>query len=236
MRHRAQQCPILGVVSTASMEDPRRPGTGARLGTALSRRAAIDAATDLYLASEPLDMSVLAAALGIGRSTLYRLVGNREDLLSTVLAEATVRTFRWATKHAQGTGADLVLDVFERFAYAVVGAAPLLALATREPVLFVRLVLLPGPVEATAARMIAEVLEAEMAAGRLELPLPAGVMAQAMIRMSEGHVYAHLLGRDQPEIDTALDLVAALLGADRPTRADTEPRTIGCGGQGDCPP
>jgi hypothetical protein len=38
-------------------------------------------------------MSALAAQLGIGRSTLYRLVGNCDDLLGVVLAEATERTF-----------------------------------------------------------------------------------------------------------------------------------------------
>src|SRR5690606_41907747 len=61
-------------------------------------RRAIDAATKLYLAGEPLDMSVLARALGIGRATLYRHVGNRDELIATVLAEATERTDRKSTR------------------------------------------------------------------------------------------------------------------------------------------
>ena len=48
------------------------PAPSARLGTALSRQAAVDAATRLYLAGESVDMSALATELGIGRSTLYR--------------------------------------------------------------------------------------------------------------------------------------------------------------------
>ncbi len=66
---------------------PPRAADGARLGTALTRRAAINAATQAYLRGEAVDMSALAAQLGIGRSTLYRLVGNRDDLLEVVLAE-----------------------------------------------------------------------------------------------------------------------------------------------------
>ncbi|MEU2557642.1 TetR/AcrR family transcriptional regulator, partial [Streptomyces sp. NPDC013313] len=64
--------------------------------TDLERRRAIDTAASMYLAEEPLDMSLLAERLGVGRATLYRWVGNRDELLGTVLAEATERTYRKA--------------------------------------------------------------------------------------------------------------------------------------------
>ena len=73
------------------------------------RRRAVDAATRLYLACEALDMSALANSLGVGRATLYRWVGNREDLLGTVLAEATERTYQRAIAHAASSGTDLLL-------------------------------------------------------------------------------------------------------------------------------
>jgi hypothetical protein len=41
------------------------------------------------------------------------------------------------------------------------------------------------------------------------------------VRLCDAHLYANLLGRDEPEIETALGLAAALLGA--PSR--TEPQT-----------
>ena len=58
-----------GVMNTGT---PPRAADGARLGTALTRRAVINAATQAYLRGESVDMSALAAQLGIGRSTLYR--------------------------------------------------------------------------------------------------------------------------------------------------------------------
>ena len=118
------------------------------LGTARSRRAAIDAATRIYLDGGALDMSALAEQLGVGRTTLYRWVGNRENLLSTVLAEATVRTFRKAAADAdRGGGVEHVLDVMHRFMRAVAAAPPLQALSKREHLLFIRLTMMSGPVE-----------------------------------------------------------------------------------------
>ena len=55
------------------MSSPQIPNE--RLGAILTRQAVIDAATRQYLAGQSLDMSALAAELGIGRSTLYRIVG-----------------------------------------------------------------------------------------------------------------------------------------------------------------
>ena len=55
-----------------------------------------------------------------------------------------------------------------------------------------------------------------MAAGRLEITLPPEVLGLAIIRMCDAHLYAPLLGRTHAEIDTGLDLVAALLGHTRP--------------------
>ena len=136
-------------------------------------------------------MSALAAQLGIGRSTLYRLVGNRDDLLGVVLAEATERTFRRAAAGATAEGGvDLVLDVINRFMHAVIDAEPLQALCKREPLVFIRLALLPGAVEQIAAKLIAEMLQTEATSGRLEASLPATTLSQAIVRMCDAHLYA----------------------------------------------
>jgi len=84
-------------------------------------------------------------------------------------------------------------------------------LCQHEPLVFIRLALLPGAVEQTAAKLIAEMLQTEVTAGRLEASLPVTTLSQAIVRMCDAHLYAPLLGGTEPEIDTALDLVAALL-------------------------
>jgi AcrR family transcriptional regulator len=173
---------------------------------------AVRAATRTYLRGEPLDMSALALELRIGRATLYRWVGNREDLLAAVLAEGTEHTFRAAIKDAQGQGVPLVIDCMRRFMHGVLMTPALKALTQREPLLFIRLATMPGAIEGRAAELVSELLEQEAATGRVRLMLPAPVMAQAIIRICDSHLYAHLLGRNEPEIETALQLVSLLLG------------------------
>jgi hypothetical protein len=137
-----------------------------------------------------------------------------------VLAESTERTFRAAAKEARGEGIEMILDVTRRFMHEVASAKPLAALTRREPLLFIRLAMSPGMIEDRAAALIGELLEQEQSAGRLELALPTSVMAEAIVRLCDAHLYANLLGRGTPKIDTALDLVALLLGA-RPARPPT---------------
>jgi AcrR family transcriptional regulator len=155
----------------------------------------------------------VAAGYGIGRATLYRYVGNRDDLLATVLAEATEQTYRKAIADADGTGAALILDVLRRVMEAVDGSRPLRALTSREPTVFIRLALMPGAIESASARMISDLLTDQHRAGQLELPLPADVLAEAIARIGDVHLYAPLLGGSAPETDTALEIIALLLRA-----------------------
>lgn len=167
-------------------------------------------------------MSALALELGVGRATLYRWAGNREDLLGAVLAEATQRTFRSAVHEVDllgspgpaPTGAARVLAVVDCFIHRVLAAEPLKALTQREPRLFVRLATTPGLIEGRTAELVRELIDAEVAAGRMRTPLPVDMLAQALVRIADGPLYAHLLGGGEPRTGEALAVVAVLLGLD----------------------
>lgn len=168
-------------------------------------------------------MSALATELGVGRATLYRWAGNREDLLGAVLAEATERTFRAAVHEVDSSngslplvGAARVLAVVECFMGRVLTAEPLKALTQREPRLFVRLATTPGLIESRSAQLLQELVEQEVAVGRMTPLLPVGVLSQAVVRVADGPLYAHLLGGGEPRVDEAVAVAAVLLGADPP--------------------
>jgi AcrR family transcriptional regulator len=190
-------------------------------------QAAHAAARAAYLRGDTLDMSALAAELGVGRATLYRWAGNREDLLGAVLAEATERTFRQAVREVRdraGTGPtggpEHVLAVVECFMCRVLAAEPLKALTQREPRLFVRLATSPGPVESRSADLIREFLQQEVTAGRLVPPLPVATLSKALVRIADGPLYAHLVGGGEPRIDEAIAVIAVLLGIEPPRTVD----------------
>lgn len=182
---------------------PGRPPTGPS--------AALAAASEHYLRGEPIDMSALAAELGVGRATLYRWVGSRERLLATVLADMTERTYRAAVRGVEGSGPDRVLALLDRFMRAVVDAVPLKAFTEREPRLFVRLATMPGAIEDRAAELLADELQRQIDRGRLRVSLPARTLAQAIVRVADSFMYAHYLGGTRPEIDTALEVIELLL-------------------------
>jgi AcrR family transcriptional regulator len=188
---------------------PSRPASG--------REAVLALATHRYLAGERIDMSEIAAELGIGRATLYRWAGKHDDVLGAVLAEQTEWLFRRTLaeddRHGRH-GVDRVLSVMDGFMRAVLGSGPLQVLTARDPVLFLRLATMPGAIEARSTALIAEVMQAEADAGRLRLALPAPVLGQAIVRIADSFLYRHLLGVGEPDLASALDVVALLLRQD----------------------
>jgi AcrR family transcriptional regulator len=209
-------------------EDQRRGG--ARTG---GPERAVALAIKHYLGCDPIDMSALAAELGVGRATLYRWVGGRERLLGTVLAEMTERTVDKALRDVRGTGADRILNLLDRFMHLVVEAVPLKAFIEREPRLFIRLATAPGPIEERETALLEREIRREVERGALEVPLPTRTLAQAIVRIADSFTWTHYLGGTRPEIETALEVIELLLrpgeGASRGAAAGTAGRAAGNG-------
>jgi AcrR family transcriptional regulator len=167
----------------------------------------VRAATAAYLAGLPLDMSALAAGLGLSRATLYRRIGNHDELVAMVLAEQTERTFHHCLEAVRAEGLDRVRAVFKQFMYAVIGAEPLRAFIERDPLLFIRIVLAPGLVEQRATTLFAKLL----AESGVDFAVPTAVLAQAIVRIGDSFMYSHLLGGHEPATDNVIALVNLLL-------------------------
>ncbi|MEU2252483.1 QsdR family transcriptional regulator [Nocardia xishanensis] len=175
-----------------------------------------------------LDLGVLAAELHISRVTLFRRVGNREQLLSEALWWLNERSLessigRWhrangdavrgkdgalrsmwiATDHAARTGRD---SGFQK-------------LLDDEPIAAIRA--LTDPEGAVQPRMIAaltDLLERDVQEGGLRPSVELSTLAFAVVRLSESVLYADLLAGRQSNIATASTLVNALV--DGVLRAD----------------
>ncbi|HEY2694461.1 MAG TPA: QsdR family transcriptional regulator [Pseudonocardiaceae bacterium] len=173
----------------------------------------LHAATGVYLAGQPIDMSVLAGELGLSRATLYRRVGNHDNLLGLVLANLADHTFRQIktdlTEHGV-IGTAKVLAGFERYIDTIVKAPPLHQLIKRDPMLFMRVVMSPGVVEDRLTMLLTEMLDEEVAAGHTMVKLPTDVLAKAMVRIGDSFMYSHLLG-GEPETRNAVMVVTLML-------------------------
>ena len=174
-----------------------------------TREHALALAKSHFLAGDRIEMNALAAELDVGRTTLYRWVGEREQLIGLVLGELVDDWVAIVEPQAKGTGVARFLDVMRRFLDYAASSTPLTDFTEREPALALRLLLdRGGPVTERSTGAIRRLLsEADP-----ELDLPPKIVetiALAAITL----VWANIAAAQEPDIDGAMSLTSTLLDA-----------------------
>jgi hypothetical protein len=176
------------------------------------------AAVEEYLSCRRLDMQSLARRLGVGRATLYRRAGNREQLLDEVIwwrARRMVAGQVLATAHMRGAA---------RIAAVVAGALrgierdrPLHSFIEADADAALRILI--GSRSLAGRGMtgaLGRLIELECGRGAFGADLDAATLAYAIVRISEGFLYADVLADRPPDIGRAITVIEALLvGLDR---------------------
>lgn len=185
-----------------------------------SRRHALDLARDMFVDGERLDMQTLANALGVGRTTLYRWVGDREALLSRVLADLTDQAWDTVIAEARGTGAARSLDAARRFMELTAAFEPLRKFAEREPQLALRVLLAPNG-------LVAERIRAG-ATRSLEHAVPGEPvdpeLVDIAVQVGTALEWAPIAIGAPPEIERAIRLIGSLYANDGRMAALEPPR------------
>jgi AcrR family transcriptional regulator len=175
------------------------------------REDAITAAREHYLKCERIDMQSLAAELGIGRTTLYRWVGDRDSLISEMLSEMVVRVIGSAIEGAAGTGLERVIDGMERFMIISSEFAPLRHLIQTEPELGLRVMLAPG---SGVSRAITAELGSEIERTRPDWAgEKAAELADVLTQIGMAYEWGNIAVRSEPEIDRAIRAMKTLVKA-----------------------
>lgn len=168
----------------------------------VGRDDAVRLARDHYLAKERIDMQSLASELGIGRTTLYRWVGDRESLISDMLSEMVVEVIRTANEEARGSELDRVIDGMRRFMVTTARFEPLRHLVQTEPELGLRVMLSPA---SGVSRAIAAELRDEIERVR---PGWAGEKSEeisdVLTQVGMAYEWGNIAVRSEPEIDRAM--------------------------------
>jgi len=164
-----------------------------------------------YLAGERIDMQSLAAELGIGRTTLYRWVGDRNVLISEMLSEMVVEVIAGALREAEGSGLDRTVDGMRRFMVTTSGFAPLRHLVQSEPELGLRVMLAPG---SEVSMAISAGLKQE-----LERVRPgwsgekAAELADVITQIGMAYEWGNIAVHSEPQIDRAIRAMEVLIQA-----------------------
>lgn len=180
-----------------------------------TRPTALDAfllARRKFLAGERIDMSALAAELGVNRVTLYRWVGSREKLLVEVIWSLAAQTLKNETRRTRKTGADRIVTIVGRFVGAVLSNPGFSHFLAEEGELAMRLLtrrdmdFQPRLIEAVE-RLLGE----EVQAGHLDLPADLHDVAYTMVRIVESYTYLDLITGEEPDARRAAAILRLLL-------------------------
>ena len=176
-----------------------------RLDTRDDALRAFQRAREAFIAGNRISMGELASELGVDRTSLFRWVGNRDDLLSEVLWSLAVPTFVQAEQHGAGlTGAERLVAILTEFVDGLIHASYCRTFLRREPARALRLLTTKhSPIQRRFLATVEWLVRAELG----DTPLggvidPAG-LAYLLSRVSESFSYADLISGDEPSVERA---------------------------------
>jgi AcrR family transcriptional regulator len=187
---------------------PRRGRTAAA-----SRDQVLALVMDRYLRGRRVDVQAIAAELGLGRTTIYRWFGSRDELIGEVLVRATEPLLKDARAAARGSGGPALLDTFDRFNRSLANAPALRRFVEHERDAALRVITSgAGNVQPRIVAMITELIEHEVSAGAYEPPVEPATLGYAIVRLGEAFLYNDAGAGMRGDVDRLREVEAAILG------------------------
>jgi AcrR family transcriptional regulator len=173
-----------------------------------------------------LDMSALATEFGISRTTLFRRVGNRDDLMGDALWSLSDRTLRVAVQQwnaergteVRGPDGELrCLWVMRRYRSAIADNLGMRKLLADEPAVALRVLTDPdGRVQPKVIVAHEELLSRDVADGGFVPVVDIRTLSWAIVRLGEAFLYADVMAGGVSDLSAASTLLAALVEAHVP--------------------
>jgi AcrR family transcriptional regulator len=182
---------------------------------AASREDVLARALHAYLHGRRIDVRAIAAELGLGRSTIYRWFGGREELIGEVVVQASEPLFEEARAAARGRGAVALLDTFDRINRGLAAAPALRSFLELERDALRILTSSAGPVQPRMVARVQRLIEDELERGFRPAVDPA-TLAYAIVRLAEAFLYNDATAAVRGDVERLREIEAALLGVARP--------------------
>ncbi len=160
-------------------------------------------------------MQALAAELGIGRATLYRWTGHRDQLISDVAFSLSDAVFEQARQDTTDlSGPDRLIEVFRRHTGTLVNAPALQTFLRQEAQTALRILTARGgSIQPRTVARVEELYREEQAAGNFSPRIEPGRLAYAVVRITEGFIYNDAIAAVEPAVEEAAEIVSLLLTA-----------------------
>lgn len=165
-----------------------------------------------FLRCERVDMSDLAAELGVGRATLYRWVGSRDRLLGEILWSLSEPMLEQCKAEATGEGADWVLSMYALAGHFIVEHEPTLHWVRSEPETALRVMTTKqSPQQERITDFYRRVLDEAIATKGLQLRLDTHTVAFVLVRVAESFLWTDLITGEAPDLSKAWEVARVLL-------------------------
>lgn len=151
----------------------------------------------MFLRGDRVEMGPLAEEIGVNRATLYRWVGGREQFLTEVIWSLLSDTIDNERDTVDDCGGERVARILTTVVMHVRSNHGMQAFLDREGELAMRLLTMGPSFQPRLVRTIQELLQTEVSAGRLHVPVPLDELAFELVRLVESYVHRRFItGRD----------------------------------------
>jgi AcrR family transcriptional regulator len=173
-----------------------------------------------YREGQRVDVTVVAARLGLGRATIYRWFGSREALIGEVIADELEALIVGKRRIVRRRGALGLLEVFDRINRSLAHSLALQRFLEQETGAALRLLTSSsGAVQQRAVASVERLIKAEAAAGAYEPPAEPSTLAYAIVRLAEAFLYNDAAVGIRGDHERLREVEAALLGLSQVKRA-----------------
>lgn len=178
------------------------------------------AVTELYVAGQRVDVTVVAARLGLGRATIYRWFGSREVLLGEVIARQLELVVARKRAQVRRRGAEGLLEVLDRVNQTLTRSRAVRRLLELERHGAMRMLTSSaGVIEPRAVGCIQALIEEEMVVSGYEPPADPATLAYALVHLRHAFLWNDATNGVRGDYERLREVQAALLGIPRQARA-----------------
>jgi len=210
--------------TAAETRQPTSAGRRGRPATA-SPDDVLALVTALYLEGQRVDITVVAARLGLGRATIYRWFGSREALLGEVIARQLELLVARKRAQVRRRGAAGLLEVLDRVNQTLTRSQAVRGLLEQERHGAMRILTSSaGVVEPRAVACIQALIEEETALSGYEPPADPATLAYALVHLRHAFLWNDATSGVRGDYERLRAVQAALLGIRSEARRRARPR------------
>jgi AcrR family transcriptional regulator len=199
---------MLAAMAEGQSARKRGPAAGATREEVLAR------ATQAFLECRRVDVQAIAVECGVGRATVYRWFGTREQLIGEAMLGVVAARIADARALVGGHGVEALHGTLD-LVYRGLSTAP----HVRWFIESERAAALPlmtsssGPLHPRMVEIVLGLIEAEVDAGAYDPPADPSALAYVLVRLAEGLLFNYDEDDMPKDLDRLHEVVAALLRA-----------------------